>query len=270
MMRRRSTRGSALLGVLLLAFLTACGGSGSSGAADRPGITASPTRERPTATREPDTPGGSSEAGPTRGPTRGPTSEPAPEPTSAPATREPPRSSAPVSSSTESTAPSGSTTGEESGSNDAWWWLVLVVLVAGGLVAWFLMRRARSRRAWTARLTAAEGEVGWFARDLIPQLRGSGSLAGVAGGWHVASARVTSLDDQLSQLVSTAPGEGERSRATALRGAVRTARDRVVAVVSAGEGSQWSLDLDDAQAPLLGVLVPAGTTGPAAPGAGTG
>ena len=132
MMRRRSTRGSALLGVLLLAFLTACGGSGSSGAADRPGITASPTRERPTATREPDTPGGSSEAGPTRGPTRGPTSEPAPEPTSAPATREPPRSSAPVSSSTESTAPSGSTTGEESGSNDAWWWLVLVVLVEIG------------------------------------------------------------------------------------------------------------------------------------------
>jgi hypothetical protein len=38
----------------------------------------------------------------------------------------------------------------------------------------------------------------------------------------------------------------------------------------ADEGSQWSLDLDDAQAPLLGVLVPAGTTGPAAPGAGTG
>jgi len=127
MMRRRSTRGSALLGVLLLAFLTACGGSGSSGAADRPGITASPTRERPTATREPDTPGGSSEAGPTRGPTRGPTSEPAPEPTSAPATREPPRSSAPVSSSTESTAPSGSTTGDAEWPAGKEGWTVVLV-----------------------------------------------------------------------------------------------------------------------------------------------
>jgi hypothetical protein len=147
---------------------------------------------------------------------------------------------------------------------------VLLVLVLGGAVTWLLVRRARNRRAWEARLAAAEAEVGWFARDLIPQLRGSASLAGVSGGWAVASPRVTSLDDQLSQLVSTAPGEGERSRASALRGAVRTARDRVVAVVSAGESSQWSLDLDEAQAPLLAVLVPApGASGTDAPSSGT-
>jgi hypothetical protein len=147
---------------------------------------------------------------------------------------------------------------------------VLLVLVAGGVVAWLLLRRARSRRAWEARLAAAEAEVGWFARDLIPQLRGSASPAGVSGGWTVASPRVTALDDQLTQLVSTAPGETEESRASALRGAVRAARDRVVAVVGADEGSQWSLDLDDAQAPLLAVLVPApGRTGPDAPSPGT-
>ena len=94
-----------------------------------------------------------------------------------------------------------------------------------------------------------------MGRRLAPDLRGT--LCRL----DRASPRVTSLDDQLSQLVSTAPGEGERSRATALRGAVRTARDRVVAVVNAGETAQWSLDLDEALAPLLAVLVPAPATG---------
>jgi hypothetical protein len=250
-MVRRSLRGAVLLGIVLLPFLTACGGSGSSGAGDRPSISASlsPTRERPSATRTPGTPGDSSPAGPSSAPP------------SAPPTSRPPRTHGPASSSPaeSSAAPSESNTAEGTSDSKDWWWLViLVVLVVGVLVSVLLVRRSRRRRAWEARLTAAEAEVGWFARDLIPQLRSSASPAGVSGGWAVASSRVTALDDQLTQLVSTAPGEGDRSRASALRGAVREARDRVVAVVSAGESSQWSLDLDDAQAPLLAVLVPPG------------
>jgi hypothetical protein len=141
---------------------------------------------------------------------------------------------------------------------------LILVLVVGAVITALLLRQARGRRAWESRISRADSEAGWFARDLIPQLRSSGSVAGVAGGWAVASPRVAALDDQLSHLVATAPGDEERTRATALRDAVRSARDRVTAVVDAGETSQWALDLDDAQAPLLAVLVPPASAAPSA------
>lgn len=252
-MLRRFLRGPVLLGIVLVPFLTACGGSGSSGAADRPGITASlsPTRERPTATRTPDTPGDSSAAAPT--------SAPPSAPTSAPPTSRLPATSGPASSSpAEPSSPATSESNTDEGSSDTgqWWWLALVVLVVGALVAVLLVRRSRLGRTWRSDVATAEREVGWFARDLVPQLRGSGSVAGVAGGWTVAAPRVSALDDRLTHLVTTAPGEEERARATALRDAVRTARDRIAALVSAGGSATWSLDLDGAQAPLLAVLVP--------------
>ncbi|HEY2880673.1 hypothetical protein [Nocardioides sp.] len=165
-----------------------------------------------------------------------------------------PASSSPTESS--SPAPSQGNTDDGTSDSTGWWWLALVVLVVGALVAVLLVRRARRGRTWRSDVATAEREVGWFARDLVPQLRGSGSLAGVAGGWTVAAPRVSALDDRLTHLVTTAPGEEERARATALRDAVRTARDRIAALVSAGGPATWSLDLDGAQAPLLAVLVP--------------
>lgn len=247
-MVRRFLRGAVLLGIVLVPFLTACGGSGSSGAADRPGISASlsPTRERPTATRTPDTPGDSSAVGPTSAPT------------SAPRTSRLPATSGPASPTESSSSPAPAESNTEEGSSDStgWWWLALVVLLVGAVVAVLLVRRSRRGRTWRSDVASAEREVGWFARDLIPQLRGSGSVAGVTGGWTVAAPRVSALDDRLTHLVTTAPGEEERARATALRDAVRTARDRIAALVTAGGSVTWSLDLDGAQAPLLAVLVP--------------
>jgi hypothetical protein len=129
--------------------------------------------------------------------------------------------------------------------------------VAAAIVGLLLQRRSRKRRAWRDQLATSEREVAWFARDLVPQLRGAGSAAGVSGGWSVAAPRVTSLDDQLSRLVTTAPGDTERAQVIEVQSAVRAARDRIATVVAAGDANvQWMLDLDAAQAPLLTVLVP--------------
>lgn len=272
----RRTLGTVLPCLVLVPFVTACGGAGSSGAIEVPSRTASfsPTRERPTPTRTPDEPDTSAPApssAPNPGPSSGPPSAP-PTRTRATVTQTATSSvpAAPSSSPEESpsTAPAESGTGDDENSNDNWWWLLVAGVVVAAVVGLLLLRSARSRRAWEARLATAEREVGWFARDLIPQLRGSGSLAGVSGGWTVASPRVAVLDDRLSELITTAPGDERRARASALQEAVRTARDRVVAVAGAGEAAaQWALDLDEAQAPLLAVLVPPPTSGDGDPSA---
>jgi hypothetical protein len=242
-----------LLCLVLLSFVTACGGAASSGAGERPSKTASfsPTREHSTPTRTPPTrtPAGADTAAPTGNP---------------PATSS--ASTAPSSSAEASVTP-GAGDGEDESSVEDWWWVLIPILVATG-IGLLLMRHARTRHAWESRLAIAERETGWFARDLIPQLRRSGSPAGVSGGWAVAAPRVAALDDRLSELISTAPGEGERARASALQGAVRTAPDHLVALVGAGDQrTQWAVDLDDAQAPLLEVLVASSTSGDGGTGA---
>ena len=252
-MLRRSPR-AILLGLVMLSFLTACGGAGSSGAIDVPTITRSlsPTRELPT--RTPDSPDTSAP-----GPSSAPTSDATPSPSRSAPTE-------PSSSPTKSGAAAQANSGADEEDNGSWWWLLVLVLVVAVVIAWLLLRRSRSRRAWDAQLASAESEVGWFARDLIPQLRGSGSPAGVSGGWTVAAPRVDALEEHLSRLITTAAGDQQRARALTLRDAVRTSRDRVVAVVRAGDANvQWSLDLDEAQAPLLAVLVPP-SAGGVAPG----
>ena len=274
----RRTWHAALPVVVLLSLLTACGGSGSSGAIDHPSITGSfsPSRERPTATRSPsrtpDSPNSPETSAP--GPSSRPTSEQSTinPPTSNPRTSnaptsQPPTSSAPAAESSSPETATGSGSGDEE-DTQSWWWLLIPVLAIAAVVAWLILRRSRRRQAWEARLASAESEIGWFARDLIPQLRGSGSAAGVSGGWAVAVPRVTSLDDDLSQLITTAPGDPQRARALTMRDAVRTARDRVAAVAgSTDPDAQWLLDLDDAQAPLLAALVPPsdGNGAPASP-----
>jgi hypothetical protein len=109
--------------------------------------------------------------------------------------------------------------------------------------------------AWEHRLDAAEGEVGWFARDLIPQLRRTGSTTGVLAGWSVASPRVASLRDELSGLVAAAPDEERRARADSLRSAVG-ASQQALAAVTTESAAGWEAALDSAQAPLLAALVP--------------
>jgi hypothetical protein len=144
---------------------------------------------------------------------------------------------------------------------------VLLALVIAGLVtALLLLRRSRARKAWDAELGAAEDEVAWFGRDLVPALRDSGSYASVSGGWAVAAPRVQALEDTLTRLTTTAPTDDRRTRAVTVQDAVRTARERMAALLVAGEGSQWSLALDQVQAPLLGALVPPSPGGSPAAG----
>jgi hypothetical protein len=278
----RSRVRAALLCVVLLSLVAACGGEGSrpvtlpsrtaSGLPSRTAtvlptnpptnaLTSAPTSPPPSRPTNP--PSTRPTSRPTNPPSTTPTTNPATEPTR---TQSAAPTSAPASASA-SPGPAAADQGQRDADDTAWWWLLAAALVVvGAIVAALLVRRSRRRRAWGEGLAEAEHEVGWFARDLVPQLRGSGSLAGVAGGWSVAAPRVAALDDRLSGLVTTAPGDDERARATAVQAAVRTARDRVAALVSGGGSDTWSLDLDGAQAPLLSVLVPPSSAGEPTPG----
>jgi hypothetical protein len=129
-------------------------------------------------------------------------------------------------------------------------------VVAAGALTWFLLARAARRRAWQEQLLAAEGEVAWLARELLPQLRDTGSVEQVAGGWRVALPRVTAAGDQLTVLQSSAKEVADGARAEQLRDAVRDARSRVEAATSGGPAEMWVLDLDEAISRLESALAP--------------
>src|SRR6476619_7424022 len=103
-----------------------------------------------------------------------------------------------------------STTTESS----AWpWWLLGAALIAVA-VAIPLLLSGRRRNSWNARLTAATGEIVWFARQLIPQLQRDGSRDQVAGAWQVTRDRVSTLEDTLTGLQSTASNDQRATRAS--------------------------------------------------------
>jgi hypothetical protein len=143
----------------------------------------------------------------------------------------------------------------DAGSATAWVVLLLVVL-ASALAAWFLIR-SRTRRGWLRRLDVAQAEVAWFAHELVPQLRRSGSVDEVAGGWRIAQPRVSSMEDDLTVLASSAPTEADAARASQLRDAVRSASEKLDALSGAGRHDEWALDLDDVPALLVAALGPA-------------
>ena len=121
-------------------------------------------------------------------------------------------------------SPSASTTTESS----AWpWWLLGAVLIAIAVAIPLLLAARRRRNNWNAQIMEATGEIVWFARQLIPQLQGGGSRDQLAGAWQVTQERVSTLEDTLTGLQSTAPSEQEATRARDLRDAVRGARTRI-------------------------------------------
>ena len=135
-------------------------------------------------------------------------------------------------------------------------WVALAVLaVAAGVGTWLLVR-ARGRRSWLARLQATTGDVEWFARELIPQLRASGSVDRVAGGWQVAVPRVAAAEDQLTVLESSARSPEDAGRARQLRDAVRSSREKMETLSGPGRHDEWALDLDDVAALLVAALGP--------------
>jgi hypothetical protein len=141
-----------------------------------------------------------------------------------------------------------------------WWLLAAVVVVAAGGAA-LLVPRARRRKAWRADLAAAEGEVTWFARELLPQLQQARSLDEVAGGWQVGRARVALAEDQLTRLEPSAPDDPGKVRAVQLRDAVRTARQGVESLVATRAEASFSRDLGAITNRLSAALDPVGPTG---------
>ncbi len=261
-MPRRATH-CAVLCVLALWPLSACGGNGGQGTTDRPSVTTSlsPTRTLPSPTRSPDAPQQTeSEPNPSRSPAASPdttrlpdTTRPAP---TASTTQEPqsksPRATARTTTVTAAPVPAGDALGS----------LALVVTVARrrggatdedaghGVADQMAPSRAsgRGRRdrdvarrqgrasggAGSPSLEAAEAEVAWFARELVPQLRTSRSAAEVVGGWHVAMPRAAAAEDQLTVLSSSARNREDAARALQLRDAVRSASQRLEALSGPG------------------------------------
>jgi hypothetical protein len=275
----RRTAGGVFVCVLFV-ILTGCGGEGGSG--DRPTLSSSvsPTRTLPAPSRSPgetDTPTAESTESPTPEPTD--TAEPTrnPEPTRTPRpTRTPeptePASTEPAPQETQETqetsapaTPEPSPSEDDSASADEdsadegvppWvWWLLGGLLLAAAILTWVLLARSRTRRAWRDRLAAAEAEIAWLARELLPQLRATGSREQVAGGWQVSQPRIVGLDDQLTVLESEAPADTDRARVTDLRDAVRDSRTRVERLV-ADSSRDWALELDATIAVLESALSP--------------
>ena len=228
------------------------------GSPERPSPTRSPGRtespERPTPTRSPPEQTESPEPpAPTRSPeqTASPT-EPLTQGGSAVPTQNPDATETPTTDSTEAQDEAAPAAAEDEGVPSWVWWL-LAALVLGTAVAIPLVVRARRRNAWRRDLTEAEGELAWFARELLPGLRQVGSRERLVGGWTVGQPRVAAAEDRLTVLESTAPDEAGRERARSLRDASRWARGRMQQVTGPGSDT-WALDLDTIIADLERVL----------------
>jgi hypothetical protein len=110
----------------------------------------------------------------------------------------------------------------------------VAALAAAAVLGAALLVRARRRAKWEAQFRSALEEVRWFNDELLPQLQQSTSPVEVAGGWRVGAPRVERVEDQLTGLASTAPGEERTARAQDLRDAVRAARQEVDDLVATG------------------------------------
>lgn len=240
---------------LAVLLLSGCGGEGI----DVP----SPTRTLPSVTVSVPTEAPSAEAPETATPTEEPTEEPTQEPTEEPseteqatptprptrsvvvtqtvtptppvtetatATVTPTPTETPTPTPTPTTSAAPAATDVDDGGLPAWLWWLLAILLAG--LAAYLIVMARRRSAWDAEEADAEVEVGWLARELLPQLQQAGTPDALAGGWQVSAARVSSVEDRLTGLESSAPDQTRTARARDLRDAVRAARTDVESLIT--------------------------------------
>ena len=124
-----------------------------------------------------------------------------------------------------------------------------------------LLLRARRRKVWEEDLAAAEREIAWLARLLVPELRRAASPDQAVGAWSVEASRVSALEDRLTELAATARDDAGRSRALGLRDAVRTAGGQLNVLVRAGRFDTFAYDLDAVAAELEAALAAAGGAG---------
>lgn len=266
-----------VIAVVVAASLSACGEDSPitvpspTGSFTRTGLTSLPTSlPSRTRTTEPDA---TLESSTTRETTSEPTSEETSEETTSGPTSEP--TTATVTRETEVTATSSPTPtddatdagkkgkdkkaegdGEDDGTPPWIWWLLAALAVAGAVLA-LLLPRALRRRRWDAELASSVTEARWLAGELLPQLQQASSVAEVAGGWQVSAGRVAALEDQLTGLVSSAPDEPRRGRATELRDAVRAARGEVDRLITSGTSPSPSRELSAIASRLAAALDPA-------------
>ncbi|HET6651409.1 MAG TPA: hypothetical protein VFH10_02140 [Nocardioides sp.] len=251
-----AARGTCVASALLvMLLLVSCGGA-DGGSGDRPTIAPTrtptvtlPSPEPPSPTRSPDRTERPELPSPSRSPERTESpDEPAAQPSSAPRAPEPaPETPTPTIRETEEPAegPADEAVGEPAADEGAptWVWWLLAALVAGA-VAVPLVVRARRRRTWRQAVVEQAGELAWFARELLPGLRRTGSREQVAGGWAVGRGRVAAAEDRLTVLESTAPDEAGRQRARSLRDASRQARAHMERLTGPVPQDTWALDLD--------------------------
>jgi hypothetical protein len=267
----RWTVARAVVALFLAASLAGCDDGGGSGV---PRPTRSPTIQLPTPTRTAASPSPSDESpGASEQPSDEASEQPSDEASELPTdeaseesseqpseeSSEQPSEESSEQPSEESSEPADTPTDGDQADDDAtprWLWWLLAVLVLGAVVGIPLLIRARRRSAWRQELSAAEAELGWVARELLPGLRRVGSREQVAGGWAVGLPRVTAAEDQLTVLEASAPDEAGRERARALRDASRLARGRMEQLIEPGPHDTWALDLDAIMADLEAALGP--------------
>ncbi len=136
----------------------------------------------------------------------------------------------------------------------AWVWWLLGALLLGTAVAVPLIVRSRRRAAWRHALSEAEGEVAWFARELLQGLRHARSVEEVTGAWTVGLPRVVANEDQLVALESSAHDQAGRDRCRELLDASRKARADMQTLTGPGPHESWALDLDAVVGDLEHVL----------------
>jgi hypothetical protein len=90
-----------------------------------------------------------------------------------------------------------------------------------------LYRRSRRRHAWAGDLAAAETEIGWLARELLPGLARSGSIEAASGAWAISRNRVHALEASLAEVQASAHDDVGGLRARFLLDAVRRTGTRV-------------------------------------------
>jgi hypothetical protein len=133
--------------------------------------------------------------------------------------------------------------------------------VLAAAIATPLLVRAHRRQVWRADFGAAEQEVAWFARVLVPELGQSPSLDQLQGAWTVGVNRITAVEDRLTALESSAPDDAARAETRTLRDVVRASRERVDELLRAGDPDAVSPTLNEVAARLETAL---GSLGPAA------
>ncbi len=150
-----------------------------------------------------------------------------------------------------SPSPSPSTADEPAEASGAsWLWWALAGLVLAAAIATPLLVRRHRRQVWRADFAAAEQEVAWLARVLVPELGQLGSLDQVEGGWTVGATRIAAVEDRLTGLETSAPDDVTRTETRTLRDAVRASRGRVEELLQSGDPEAISPTLNEVAAGL--------------------